>query len=191
MNMRIASVAVAFVAAFIATACEKDLPVSAADKDVVLRAADLIPYGYGLEKTEPYESFKRIRYFDGSHELTYEFETPDSEEENALYLNVTVSVEKSVSDARTSHGAGIVGLNIGLKANGVEKREIKNFYSYGDDSQFFILEKDGHPIGNVFAVREGKRAFLLILSGMYFEDAATFKELIEGRLRKFSAYTPT
>jgi hypothetical protein len=178
------------VVAFGATGCEKNLSVREADKEVVLRAADLIPFGYGLEKTEPYETFKRIRYLDGSHELTYEFETPDSETENALYLNVTISVEKSVADAVTSQGAGVVGLNIGLKANGVEKREIKNFYSYGDKSSFFVLEKDGRPIGNIFAVRNGKRVFLMILSGMYFEDAATFKELIEGRLEKFSAYAP-
>lgn len=186
---------IAFVAAILSVAlgiagCQKNLPVGAADKDVVLRAADLIPYGYGLEKTERYETFERIRYFDGSHELTYEFQTPDSEEENALYINVVVSVETSTADALTSHGAQKVGLGIGLKANGVEQREIENFYRYGDSSSFAVLEKNGHPIGNVFTARDGKRVFVLTLSGMYFDDAATFKELIEGRLRKFSAYQP-
>jgi len=186
----------ALVAAFLLAAlglvgCQRDLPISAADREVVLRAADLIPYGYGLEQTGRYETFKRIRYFDGSHELTYEFQTPDSEEENALYINVVVSVEKSTADALTSHGAEKVGLTIGLKANGVEQREIKDFYKYGDSSSFAILEKDGHPIGNIFTTRDGKRVFVLTLSGMYFDDAETFKELIEGRLRKFSVYQPT
>jgi len=179
------------VAALLIGGCERNLPVGAADKEVVLRAADLIPFGYGLEETEQYEKFDHIRYFDGSHELTYEFQTPDSEEENALYINVVVSVEKSTADALTSHGAEKVGLTIGLKANGVEQREIKDFYKYGDSSSFAILEKDGHPIGNIFTTRDGKRVFVLTLSGMYFDDAETFKELIEGRLRKFSVYQPT
>lgn len=171
--------------------CERDLPVGAADKEVVLRAADLIPFGYGLEQTEQYETFKRVKYFDGSHELTYEYQTPDSEEENALYLNVTVSVENSTSDARTSHGAEEIGLTIGLKANGIKAREIKDFYVYGDSSKFSVLENDGKPIGNIFTTRKGKRVFVMILSGMHFEDPAAFKELIEGRLIKFSAYSPT
>jgi hypothetical protein len=184
-------VAVVLLAALCLAGCQRDLPISAADREVVLRAADLIPYGYGLEQTEQYETFKRIRYFDGSHELTYEFQTPESEEENALYINVIVSVEKSTADALTSHGAEKVGLTIGLKANGVQQREIKDFYEYGDSSSFAVLEKDGHPIGNIFTTRDGKRVFVLTLSGMYFDDAETFKELIEGRLRKFSVYQPT
>jgi len=186
----------ALVAAFLLAAlglvgCQRDLPISAADREVVLRAADLIPYGYGLEQTGRYETFKRIRYFDGSHELTYEYQTPESEKDNALYLNVTVSVENSASDALTSHGAEEIGLTIGLKANGVEAREIEDFYAYGDTSKFSLLENDGKPIGNIFTTRKGRRVFVMVLSGMYFEDAATFKELIEGRLEKFAAYDPT
>jgi hypothetical protein len=179
------------VAAFGFSGCERNLPVGAADKEIVLRAGDLIPFGYGLEKTEQFEKFTRTKYFDGSHELTYEYETPDSEEENALYMNVTVTVEKTTSDAWTSKGAGEIGMKFGLKASGVEQREIKDFYKYGDTSSFFILEKNGHPIGNMFSVREGKRVYVVILSGMYFDDAAAWKELMEERLRKFSAYAPT
>lgn len=190
LKRRVLPFGLLFAALFIG-GCERNLPVGAADREVVLRAADLIPYGYGLEKTEQYETFKRIKYFDGSHELTYEYQTPDSEQENALYINVTVSVENSTSDAWTSHGAEEVGLKIGLKANGIEEREIKDFYAYGDTSKFSILQSDGKPIGNIFTTRKGKRVFVMILSGMYFEDAETFKELIEGRLEKFSAYEPS
>ena len=179
------------VAALGLPGCERNLPVGAAEKEVVLRAGDLIPFGYGLEKTEQYEKFTRIKYFDGSHELTYEYETPESEKENALYMNVTVSVEKSTSDAWTSKGAGEIGMQFGLKAGGVERREIKDFYKYGDTSSFFVLEKNGHPIGNLFSVREGKRVYVLIMSGMYFDDPDAWKELMEERLRKFSAYEPT
>jgi len=189
--MRWAQVGSSLIAALGLAGCESNLPVGAADKEVILRAGDLIPFGYGLEKTEQFEKFTRTKYFDGSHELIYEYETPESEEENALYMNVTVAVEKTTSDAWTSKGAGDIGMKFGLKASGVEQREIKDFYQYGDTSSFFILEKDGHPIGNMFTVREGKRVYAVIISGMYFDDAAAWKELIEDRLRKFSVYSPT
>src|SRR3954469_8938614 len=123
--------------------CERNLPVDDRDRAVVLRAADLIPFGFGLEKTEPYETFTKTRYIDGSYELAYEFETPDSEEENALYMNVTLSVEKSPADAWTTLGAQDIGLGVGLKSNGLTRREIRNFYEYGDSSSFYVLERDG------------------------------------------------
>lgn len=182
---------VLILAATVLGGCERNLPVDEQDKAVVLRAADLIPFGYGLEKTEPYEKFTKTKYLDGSHELAYEFETPDSEEENALYMNVTISVEKSNSDAWATHGAQDIGLGVGLKSSGITKREVKDFYKYGDSSTFYVLEKDGHPIGNAFTVRHGKRVYMLLLSGMYFDDAASWKELIEEKLKTFSEYAPT
>jgi hypothetical protein len=191
MRKRITIALMLLLAGLGLVACARKLPVGAADKDVVLRAADLIPYGYGLERTEPYETFKRVRNIDGTQELTYQFETPPSEHEHALVMNVSVTVETTEVGARNLQGAKEIGISIGLKATGVKQREIENFYRYGDASRFAVLEKNSHPIGNVFVVRDGKRLFVLIMSGMYFEDAATFQELVEGRLKKFSAYAPT
>jgi hypothetical protein len=174
----------------LAAGCESNLPVDAADKAILLRAADLVPYGYGMVDLEKYETFTKTRYFDGSREIQYEFETPESEQEHVLYMNVTVTIEQKQSDAWISQGAEGVGMKYGLKAGGIEQKEIKDFYKYGDASSFYVLEKDGRPIGNLFTVRDGKRLYTLVMSGLYFDDAATWKELIEEKLRKFSAYTP-
>lgn len=176
--------------ALVATGCESNLPVDANEKEMVLRAADLVPFGYGLEGTEKYESFTKTRYFDGSQEVRYEFETPEAEEEHVLYLNVTMTIERSLSDALVSQGAERVGMTYGLQAGGIRQREIKDFYKYGDSSSFYVLEKDGRPIGNLFSVRDGKRIYTLVMSGFYFDDSATWKELVEGKLRKFSNYKP-
>jgi hypothetical protein len=170
--------------------CERGLPVEAAEKEMVLRAGDLVEYGYGMEQTEQFEKFAKTRFFDGSSEITYEFETPDSEEEHPLYLNVTMTFEKKTSDARLSQGAEKVGMKYGLKAAGIEAREIKGFYKFGDTSEFYLLEKDGNPVGNMFFARQGKRIYTLVVSGMYFDDAATWKELIEEKLTRFAAHGP-
>ena len=170
--------------------CERNLPVEATEKEMVLRAGDLVDYGYGMEKTEQFEKFGKTRFFDGSSEISYEFETPDSEEDHALYVNVTITFEKNTSDAWVSQGAEKVGMKYGLKAAGIEAREIKDFYKFGDTSEFYLLEKDGNPIGNMFFARQGKRIYTLVMSGMYFNDAATWKELIEGKLTRFAAHAP-
>jgi hypothetical protein len=172
-------------------ACESGLPVEAGDKTIILRAADLVPFGYGLEETEQYETFTKTRYFDGSHEITYEYETPETEEDDALYLNVTVTFEKRASDALISHGTEKAGMTTGLRIAGIKSREIENFYKYGDSSTFYMLEKEGKPVGNMFSVRHGKKVYLIILSGMYFDDPAEWRELVEEKLQKFSAYTPS
>ena len=117
-------------------------------------------------------------------------QTPDSEEEHVLYLNVTITFEKNTSDARVSQGAEKVGMKYGLKAAGIEARELKDFYRFGDTSEFYLLEKDGNPVGNLFFARQGKRIYTLVMSGMYFNDAATWKDLIEEKLTRFAAHAP-
>ena len=176
--------------ALFASGCESGLPVDASDKTIILRAADLVPFGYGLEETEQYETFSKTKYFDGSHEITYEYETPETEEDDPLYLNVTVTFEKRESDALISRGTERAGMTTGLRIAGIKTREIKDFFMYGDSSTFYMLEKDGKPVGNLYSVRHGKKIYLIILSGMYFDDAAVWKELVEEKLKKFSGYEP-
>lgn len=53
-----------------------------------------------------------------------------------------------------------------------------------------ILKKGGKPVGNYFTVREANKTYTLILTGMYFDDAQLWKELIEAKLKEFSVYRP-
>jgi len=178
------------VCVLLAAGCQSDLPVDVAEKALVLRAADLVPFGYELEDTEPYEVFSKTRYFDGTHDVTYEFETPESEAENALYLSVTLTFERKRSDAFLAHGIEKTAIIAGLSVAGLESREVKDFYEYGDSSTFYILEQDGSPVGNVFSLRDGNKIYLIVLSGMYFDDPAAWADLVEEKLERFSAYEP-
>lgn len=170
--------------------CQRGLPVEEAERQMLLRAADLVEYGYGLEDVAPFEKFDKTRYFDGSSEITYEFNTPESESDHPLYVNVTLTFERKTSDAMVSHGTEKTALKYGLKIGGIEAREVEKFHEFGDSSTFYILEKDGKPVGNLFSARQGAKVYSLVMSGMYFDDADTWKELMDGRLAKFSAYKP-
>src|SRR5512134_1965142 len=105
--------------AILLSACESGVPVEEREKVLLLRAADLVPFGYGLSDTQKYETFNKTRYFDGSMDIVYEHETPDSEDENPLYLNVTVTFERKAADAVVSVGAERMALKYALKAEDV------------------------------------------------------------------------
>jgi hypothetical protein len=166
------------------------MTVGPADKALLLQASELVPYGYGFQRIAQHETFKKSRDIDGTIEVEYEFETPDNENEHALYLDVVVTVSRKRSDARVSQGAENIGLLAGLKIEGIVREEKPGFYTYGESSAFFVLKKDGTPIGNYFSVREGKKTYSILLAGMYIEDPAIWKELVEPKLKAFSTYNP-
>jgi hypothetical protein len=178
------------IALLMLAGCQRGLPVDEADKAILLRADDLKEFGYGLEDTKRFETFEKTRYFDGSFDITYEFETPDSEEENPLYLNVTATFEMNPADALVSYGAMKTSMKYAMKATGVEVRELAGPVEFGDASELYLLEKDGNPLGNLFAVRKGPRVYTLIMSGMYFDDRETWKDVVGAKLGRFASHTP-
>jgi hypothetical protein len=179
------------VALFALAGCQRGLPVDEADKAVLLRADDLKEFGYGLENTKRFETFEKTRFFDGSFDITYVFETPDSEEENPLYMTITANFERNPADALVSYGAMKTSMKYAMKANGVEVRELPNPVGFGDASELHLLEKDGNPIGNLFAMRKGPRAYTLVMSGMYFDDAETWKDVVGETLDRFVVHEPS
>jgi hypothetical protein len=186
---RLPAVAALAACVLVLAGCEFGGPVDASEKELVLRAADLVPFGYGLEDTERYEVFAKTRIL-GSHEIAYEFETPDSEVENALFLSVTLTIERQLPEALLSQNIEKTAMLAGLRMAGLGTREVKGFYTYGDSSTFYILEKDGNAVGNVFSVRDGRKICLIVLSGMYFDDPDAWADLVEEKLERFSAYDP-
>lgn len=117
----------AFLATLVAcgvAACVAEEPVSAEDKAIFLRAADFAKFGFRYENAEAHEKFSRLRNFDGTHQLTYQFSAPQSETDRPLYIYASVSVERRVSDAMIAQKAEKLGLLIGFKSEGAEEREL-------------------------------------------------------------------
>lgn len=173
-----------------ASAC-KQAPVSEAERELFLRARDLEPYGIKFPQPERYERFGKTIYFDGSRELEYEFELPDdAAHENAIYMSVTVTFEKSAADARFSQGAEKFGAGAGMKIAGLRMEERPGFFSYGDESSFYVLLKGGEAVGNFFVTREGAKVYTALVAGVSFDDRETWAEFVTPRLHKFSAHKP-
>ena len=183
-------VALAFAFAASLAACKSE-PVGERDREVLVRVGDLAAHGIGFDDAARYEKFEKSRYFDGSCELTYEFELPDAEvRPGAVYMRVAATVETDKQSATVAHGAEKVGFNVGMKFEGFEAEERKDFFRHGDDSSFFLLTKGGQPVGNFFVTRHGKRVYSIIVAGIYFDDPSAWSELISPKLEKFAAYNP-
>jgi len=184
------ALALALLAAAGLAACKSE-PVTERDREVLVRVQDLAAYEIQFQDAARYEKFEKSRYFDGSCELTYEFELPDAETRpNAIYLRVLATVETDKSGATVSQGAEKIGFGVGMKLEGIEAEERKDFFRHGDDSTFFVLTKGGKPVGNFFVTRFGKRVYSLLIAGVYFDDPAAWSELVTPKLEKFAAYNP-
>ena len=163
--------------------------MSAAEKEMLLRAQDLAPYGFEVGDAARHETFSKTVYFDRSYELEYEYETPEGSGLDPLYLSVSVSFEESAADAKTTQGAQKIGLNAGSYLNGLRMEEKKDFFRYGDESTYYVLlSKEGVPGGSYFVTREGSRVYSLIVAGAVFDDPAVWAEFVTPKLQKFSTH---
>jgi len=166
--------------------CSTEEPLSEADKSLFLRPADLARYGFQYDDPANYEKFSKSRQIDGAYQLKYEFQ-PDKSERRRVFIYASVSVARSDSDAALNEGAEAVGMIIGLKASGVEEREMK---SGSDGSKLRLLVKGDKPLGNIFTMREGRKTYFLVMTGLYFDDAEDWKKLFAPKLEQLAGYSP-
>lgn len=171
-------------------ACGSEQSVTEEDKTIFLRAGDFAGFGYRYRNVETYETFSKTRHFDGSHELTYRFDTPESERERPLHIYISVSIERRESDAILSQKAQRLGLLVGFRSEGAEERELAASFPYGDEARLALLIKNDQPIGNTFTLRDKERTYLLVLSGLYFDDPALFEEMVGPKVQRFAVYSP-
>ncbi|MFL6566928.1 MAG: hypothetical protein ACJ8G5_18475 [Burkholderiales bacterium] len=168
--------------------CSTEEPLSEADKSLFLRPADLVRYGFRYDDPANYEKFSKSRQIDGAYQLKYEFQ-PDQSERRRVFIYASVSVARSDSDAALNEGAEAVGMIIGLKASGVEEREL-GMKSGNDRSKLRLLVKGDKPLGNIFTVRDGRKTYFLVMTGLYFDDAEDWKKLVAPKLEQLAGYSP-
>ena len=172
----------------LATGCAEQ-PVEKKDLPLLLTVGELANYGITIDDHERYESFAKTRYFDGSTDIDYEFQTPD-DSPDPLYLAVTVTFERTVRDAKASYlverGASLVGGKIG----GVETETLPEFYDYGDESYFGLLKGEQGPVGNVFGARLGKKVYFVLLAGAYFDEPRQWANWVTPKLDYMKRYSP-
>ena len=156
-------------------------PLSSNDKAALLTIEDVALWMENFSPDKSKESFSKKKYLDGAYDIEYEYD--DASNEKAPHVMCSISMEKRVSDALISYKTLHTGLSIGYASEEVEQVERNDLFQWGDASRFCLLELEGAPVGIVFSSRKGSRVFLVSISGIYFDDSGSIKELLEERLR--------
>jgi hypothetical protein len=180
-------VAVVVLCAFLASCSEA--AVQPDDLPLLVTIADFADFGYALDAYTHHQNLRRVRYFDGSLDIESAFTTPAGAEDY-LHFSATAGFARSLSDARTGHRFTQGGLAIGSRWGGATLRTIPDFYSWGDESFYGLMEGPEGPFGTVFGARLGRRTYVVTIGGLYFDEPEDWAEFIGPKLAYLKEYRP-
>ena len=167
----------------------KEVPVDDEDRRVVLRASHFVDYLEDFEPDPGAETYEKLKYIDGSYDLTYEYEHPDEDE--GIYILCSVTVERNASDAIVSYTALHASSKLGIGLSDVSFEERDDLVSWGDKSNHMLVKlDDGGYVGNYFIARSGKRIIYLWFTGVYFDDGTQLRSLLMPVLNAVQRYDP-
>ena len=169
--------------AVLASACVKGT-ITDEEKSHLLTVEDLATFGVKAAEPETFGKFQKTSHLDFSKELEYEYEVPEGVHvATPLYLTSSISIERSLSDARSTYLLQEKTFMVVGKWRGLAVDEKQGFFQWGDASKFALLVKNDKPVGNLYLARKGTTVYLLVLSGVYFDDPKLWAELMEPKLR--------
>ena len=175
---RIAALAGAFL---VLASCATTEPVQPADESLFVTLAALSEFGLELPQGyAQHEKRTRLRAAGGTIRLEYEFRSPDG---GPPLVYSSAELHPSPRDACLSFTAGSAGLGLSR----LEVSDRNDLFRYGEKSRFGRVENAGKPAGNVFAMCRSRTAMLVMFVGLYFDDADSWRALIEPRLEALEA----
>ena len=171
--------------ALVAFNFERHLPVTKADREMLITTTDLAPWLESFEFVKKNERIAKVRYLDSSVDLEYEYENDD------IYLSTMVSRERDRANAVMSFNAQWTGASLVMKFNEeCHLKQADDFYSYGDSSHYATIMCKGGPGGNVFATMVGNTVFFLTMAGIYFDNPEDFTEFMAPSMAQLGTWKP-
>ena len=163
----------------------KNQPVTAEDRTLLVTTDDLAARVADFEVQSGVEQLKKTKGLDGSVVLEYEYKPTGG----ALFLNTTVTTERSASTATTNYASLRVGHGLGfsMSADKQTKMEDRNdLFSWGDESHHALITHSGKPVGNLFAARKGRHIYSVMVVGVYFDSTETIGDLLLPKLEQLA-----
>jgi len=182
---------IAFVAGigalYVFTATEQE--VTAEERRLIVDAEALAGLVKCFVPDPSRETITKRRYLDRSYEIEYEYDDPN--DDYAPYLYCCVTVERKQSDAITSYVAAWQTSRLGMvwrPGAEVEVVERNSLFRRGDTSRFAVVKAGGEPCGCLFVARKERIVVDLVVSGVHFEEADGFSELVSPALSRIESY---
>lgn len=168
-------------ALFLATPAHSQT-VSPAEKSAFIAVADLRAAGYSHPKW-PQGKYSKTPNSNGTFELEYEAETPDSLRSAPLYLSNILAQHQNALVAKENVDLTRTVFTGMFKSQGFVEKSVPKQLIYGDSSRLTTLSSEGIVAGNIFSARKKGRTFLLMLIGVSFEDAKSWDAFAGRKIR--------
>ena len=153
------------------------------DRELVVTIED-VTAGMEFTKDPTKESLKRTWYIDGSVDVAYEYN--GAEGKLPVYVSSQASRNTSSQDATNEY----LGMKLGASAvfrvmgENVTETQRDDLLKWGDDSSSVLLSVPGGHVGNCFVARKGDKVFMLIVTGVFFDDKTTLEGVLLPKLNK-------
>ena len=175
------------LACLLLASCATTEAFQPADESMLVTLERLSEFGLRLPADyAQHEKWGRERVIDGTILIEYEFQHPDG---GPPFVYSSVELHRSARDACLSFSAG----NLGLRLSSLDPTDRNDLFTYGEKSRFALVEHEGKPVGNVFAMCHSRTVMLVMFVGLYFDDAEQWRALIEPALQaleEFEAANP-
>jgi hypothetical protein len=179
--MRLCSCVPLVCASLALAACASTEPFQPPDESLLVTLAALSQFGLELPKGYEHEKWSRERALDGSLKIEYEFQSPDG---GPPFVYSSAELHGSPRDACLSFSAG----NLGLRLSRLDPTDRNDLFTYGEKSRFALVEHEGRPVGNLFAMCRSRTVMLVMFVGLYFDDTDSWRALIEPSLKALEAF---
>lgn len=159
------------------------------DRAAVITVDDVRPYWPDLAVERGAEDGFVTRYEHGGWHVACNY-TPMQATSSPLVIRSFLSNTPSEQFAEETFETGLIALDLSVAAfgSGVTRSARDDLFSWGDQSQFELLLDDGTPYGNILLVRRGGRVLMVLLVGLYFDDAESAGEFFEPLLERAWAF---
>lgn len=165
----------------------KKHPVKPEDRAVIVDADAVVALMDGYIVRDELGSIAKRRALLGHKIVEYEYD--DDSDTAPLYIQSTVTVERSVDDAVSEY----VGHKLAMMviANGLDTTERNDLLSWGDESRCLLYQIDGQTLGIFFIARNGPRTAFFTITGLGIGSPKSLRDLLEQRLDRLATYNPS
>ena len=166
--------------------CSQELPINTSDHQVLLKAADLKPYGYQIKDPHLYENIAKSKELFDQYQITYEFEAPESAA--PLYIFADVVIDSDASASKLTQTIEKEAFLLLVSFEDIKEVEIKGKHSFGDESHLAKLVAKNKPVGNIYSMRKNNLVYTIVIIGFYFNEISTWEKLMQPKFEALANY---
>lgn len=177
--------AAAFVVVCLLAACSMGSDLGEDERGLLLTEQDFRDFGVTLTLARPGRFHKTMTYAGQGVELSYE-QSGAGDFYPINSFNRHFTAQSSLGDATGWE----LGFALGRQLSELERTPIDLTHRYGEGARLYLLTIHGRPVGNMFSFWDGRKTYMALFTGVYFQDPDLFDAFIRDKVARMQAYEP-